>query len=359
MKLRANVFVSTYANNSWGNRLLSQKMVTTSQTAVSSACTMGGCASSLWLFYRMPRSAGQVVRDLDRQQSLTEQSLILTCRCTPRSQHRISNGHSSICLVPPRPVHSLHLGLWPPHSWAENEQRHPSDVAVRHQADTTLGTTDSILKLRILCTFFSCHLDVSQRYYLDLESTSGMNFCNFYWFPVRLHLEKALMEFKHLRVRLLPTGKIFLEGKRKQIPAGVTRSTPCTTLLPFPRRSLALAESLQIVPIPIAADKRGRCGERPEILFLLSLCVWFWSSVLHTASQRRNVTGQLHPFVCSWGEGNCKAVAKLWNVSTERWNLPLLHLEYRTDNYSGLLVLGNQMDAHWHHAFNMREKCFI
>lgn len=349
MKLRANVFVSTYANNIWGNRLLSQKMVTTSQTAVSSAC------SSLWLFYRMPWSAGQVVRVVDRQQSLTMQSLILTCHCAPRSQHSISNGQSSICLVPPWLVHSLRLGLRSLCSWAERS----SDVAVRHQADTTLGTTDSILKLRILCTFFSCHLDVSQYYYLDLESTSGRNFCSFYWFPVRLHLEKAQMEFKHLRVRLFPTGKIFLEGKRKQIPAGVTWSTPYTTLLPFPRRSLVLAETLQILPIPIAADKRGRCGKRPGILFLLSLCIWFWSSVLHTASQRRNVTGQLYPFVCSWGEGNCKAVAKLWNVSTEQWNLPLLHLEYRTDNYRGLLVLGNQMDAHWHHAFNMREKCFI
>lgn len=48
--------------------------------------------------------------------------------------------------------------------------------------------------------------------------------------------------------------------------------------------------------------------------------------VLHSASQR-SVPSQLHP-VCS---PKVKAAAKLGNVSTERWNLPLLHLKYKLD----------------------------
>lgn len=87
----------------------------------------------------------------------------------------------------------------------------------------------------------------------------------------------------------------------------------------------------------------------PKYSLISSLWVWFWSPVLHTASQRGNATSQSYPSVFS-----CKAVAELWNVSAEQWNIPLLHLEYKTDHWRGLLILGNQMDAQWHGAFSVR-----
>lgn len=62
-------------------------MTTSSQTAVSSDSTTVGCTTSLWLFYRMPRSTGQIVRALDRQYLLTKKSLILTCHCATRRRH--------------------------------------------------------------------------------------------------------------------------------------------------------------------------------------------------------------------------------------------------------------------------------
>lgn len=62
MRLRTSVFVCSCANSSWGNRPLSQKMITTSRTAGSTDRITRGCTSAPWLLYGMPGSAGQVVR---------------------------------------------------------------------------------------------------------------------------------------------------------------------------------------------------------------------------------------------------------------------------------------------------------
>lgn len=165
-------------------------------------------------------------------------------------------------------------------------------------------------------------------------------------------ISKSQLEFESPRARLFLAGSLLLKKKESKFWWCTLKGYHAVHQAPG---SLPLAERPSDYFHYFCPSSRQKRGAEREVWSLFPLIFKFIDLLVispHTTSERRNSTSI--PFVSSWAEGSCKAVAKLWNMSTEWWNLPLLHLKYKTHNYRSLLILSNQTDAHWHHAFNVR-----
>lgn len=95
-----------------------------------------------------------------------------------------------------------------------------------------------------------------------------------------------------------PKSRSFQEGRlllnaKKANSGGFHPKCPLNPTPSFSWRSRCSHESLHILPIAVAADKRLGWGESSAILFFFC-----WSWVLRSASQRRSAASQRHP-LCS------------------------------------------------------------